>query len=443
MTKKIKAITAAAIAVIVVCTFCALAVVNGNSINDVKKVNMAENSSSSVKIQWSAVKGAEGYLIYAKDDSGDYEKIGEPGAEDTSYDFTGLNSATVYSVKVTAFKHFGNKLVESEEAQEFKIFTLPDAPELTADSPDEGVLSLNWKKIENASGYELEYSKDKEFGDSESEEFPQDRTELKIDGLTPKDVYFARVRAFFDPDGDKVFGEWSKTAETEIMEKVVMAANLDPNKPMIALSFDDGPGYPNGSSPNPTKEILDVLEEYGARATFFMVSSRIGSSNIDCLKREIALGCELGNHTYSHERYGKKVTANDIKKCSETIKEKTGQAPTIFRCTGGMITSAMQEECRKEGMPIAYWSIDTEDWKSKNPDKIYDITMKNAYDGAIILMHDIYPTTAQAVKKIVPALIEQGYQVVGISEMLAAKNGGKPPKVGEQYVDYKTINNHT
>ena len=107
-----------------------------------------------------------------------------------------------------------------------------------------------------------------------------------------------------------------------------------------------------------------------------------------------------------------------------------------------MITSVMKEQCKKEGMPIAYWSVDTEDWKSKNPDKIYDAVNKQVYDGAIILMHDIYPSTVEAVKKIVPKLIEDGYQIVGVSEMLAVKNG-EMPTPGEQYVDYKTINNNT
>lgn len=107
------------------------------------------------------------------------------------------------------------------------------------------------------------------------------------------------------------------------------------------------------------------------------------------------------------------------------------------------MSDVIQEECRKEGMPIAYWSVEPEDWKVRDADKIYKSVMSHVYDGSIILMHDIYPTTAQAVEKIVPKLIEEGYQVVGVSEMIAAKNNGSHPKTGQQYIDYKTINNNT
>ena len=151
----------------------------------------------------------------------------------------------------------------------------------------------------------------------------------------------------------------------------------------------------------------------------------------------------IGNHTYDHTDYGRKVTAKDIQKCNDTIKEKCGQEPTIFRCPGGIMTSTIQNECKQQGLPIAYWSVDTEDWKSKNPDAIYDKVMNNVYDGSIILMHDIYPTTVEAVKKIVPKLIEDGYQIVTVTEMLTVKNGGKAPEAGQQYIDYKTINNNT
>jgi peptidoglycan/xylan/chitin deacetylase (PgdA/CDA1 family) len=69
--------------------------------------------------------------------------------------------------------------------------------------------------------------------------------------------------------------------------------------------------------------------------------------------------------------------------------------------------------------------------------------MNNVYDGSIILMHDIYPSTAEAVKKIVPKLIDDGYQVVTVSEMVTIKNNGKEIEAGQQYIDYNTINNNT
>ena len=114
----------------------------------------------------------------------------------------------------------------------------------------------------------------------------------------------------------------------------------------------------------------------------------------------------------------------------------------MFRCPGGSITPSIRKECKKEGMPLAYWSVDTEDWRSKDAGKVYKNITKYAYDGSIVLMHDIYPSTADAVEKVVPELIAKGYQIVTVSELIAAKTGDNP-KPGNQYVDYKTINNNT
>lgn len=446
MTKKIKTVTICSIIFIIICACCALAVVNGQSIDVVESANMEANTDESITVNWKKVKNAEGYRIYIKNkDTDEYELFKEIEGEDTvSYNFEELGGGTVYDIEVTAFKHFNKKLYESEKAQSLTVYTLPGKVKQNTISPKEGILTVKWSEVKNAKGYEVEYSKDKEFEDKATEEFADGKTtEFKLDKLTPKDVYYSRVRAYIEIDDKKVYGEWSDTSETEIKEKFVMGADIDPKKPIVALSFDDGPGYPCDGNASTTAQILDVLEEYGARATFFMCGSRVDKSNVECLKREIELGCELGNHTYDHQHYGKKVTPNDISKCSNWIKEKCGQAPTIFRCPGGMITSVIKDECKKEGMPLAYWSVDTEDWKSKDPNKIYDVVNKQVYDGAIILMHDIYPTTVEAVKKIVPKLIEDGYQIVGVTEMIAIKNGGEKPIPGEQYVDYKTINNNT
>lgn len=442
MAKRIKILTCLIIFAVIIGACASIAVVNAKSVDAVKRVVMADNTSSSLSIEWDRVKKADGYYIYSFDEkSEEYEKL-EDIKDGTvcSYELTDIESGTVYNLKVTAYKSFNNNLYESEEAQTITAYTLPDVMDIAVSSPDEGVLSIEWKDQKNAAGYELEYSKNEDFSDSVKETLTD--VGFNVEKLTPKDIYFVRVRAFITLDEENIYGEWSKTGSIEIAEKIVMPTDIDPNKPIVALSFDDGPAYAQDGK-NSTEEILKVLEKYGARATFFMCGSRINNSNKKCLEKEIEIGCEIGNHTYDHSHYGKKVTADDIKKSSDAIKNACGQYPTIFRCPGGTMSSAIQQECKNEGMPIAYWSVDPQDWKYKNADTVYNFAINHVYDGSIILMHDIYPSTADAVKKLVPKLIEEGYQVVTVSEMLTVKNGGKAPTPGQQYVDYDTINNNT
>ena len=155
------------------------------------------------------------------------------------------------------------------------------------------------------------------------------------------------------------------------------------------------------------------------------------------------LGCELGNHTYDHKQYGKNVSASSIQNGAEAISNAAGGAKvTCFRSTGGMTTDAMRDECRKEGVPLYHWSLDTEDWKSRDAEKVYDVVMSQIKDGDIVLMHEIYESSAEAFEKIVPELLSQGYQFVTCDELITAKTGA-PPEPGTQYKSATVINNNT
>ncbi len=202
--------------------------------------------------------------------------------------------------------------------------------------------------------------------------------------------------------------------------------DLDPSKPMIAFTFDDGP---NASS---TNIVLDTLEANGASATFFMVGARTASSaNADCVKRMVSMGCQLGNHTYDHSRYGKDVTAEDISKCTDAIYNITGLKPTAFRPTGGALSDLIKENANA---PIYIWSVDTLDWKHRDTERIYNTVMNNAKDGDIVLMHDIYSTTAAAVERLVPELVSKGYQIVNVAEL--AYYHGVEPQNGTVYYSF-------
>ena len=210
--------------------------------------------------------------------------------------------------------------------------------------------------------------------------------------------------------------------------KLLLARKIDPEKPMIALTFDDGPHdiY--------TARILDALKKYGGKATFFVLGQRVGSHS-KILNRMIEEGNEIGNHSYSHPLLTTSTVEKikrEIAKTQEAVFRSTGFTPKLVRPTYGAVNQTVRATIH---YPMIRWSVDTEDWKSKNVDKIVKEAMKGAKDGAIILMHDVYPTTAKAAEKIIQKLTKQGYQLVTISEMFKYRGNGL--KAGKEYFSSK------
>lgn len=191
----------------------------------------------------------------------------------------------------------------------------------------------------------------------------------------------------------------------------VKRAQALPNgqKPAVALTFDDGPGiYAN--------RILDCLEKYNAKATFFMVGNLIPAYP-EQVKRMEALGMELGNHSYEHANLSK-LTDEDITKQIDTtdleINRLTGHNSTVVRPPYGALSDASTSAIK---VPIILWSIDTLDWETKDPKNTVTVTMNEVKDGSIILMHEIYEQSAVAAEALVPALINAGYDLLTVSEL--------------------------
>ncbi len=208
---------------------------------------------------------------------------------------------------------------------------------------------------------------------------------------------------------------------------------------LIALTYDDGPHAKH------TNRILDILEENGATATFFVVGYNI-DSNIDIIKRAQAMGCEIGNHTNDHKNLTKcsyDTLRAQVDKPNQKIKELTGVEMKLFRAPGGAVKGIKQDI----GMPLIQWSIDTEDWKAKDAAhegrseaernaelrRIADFVIQNAKKGDIILMHDIYNFTADLSAIVIPELIADGFKVVSVSEMYEAY--GEPLDDGVVYLN--------
>ena len=205
-------------------------------------------------------------------------------------------------------------------------------------------------------------------------------------------------------------------------DKIKLRA-LDPNKPMVALTYDDGPG--EGTS----DRILDVMEKYGVVATFFELGQSVdGIDGADkILKRELELGCELGSHSYDHPNLftlSDSAIKNQVEKTNAAIKKATGQKPTIFRPPYG---NADDKICKIVDLPCVLWSVDTMDWSSRNADAVESsVKGESNLDGKVVLMHSIYDSTAEATERLVPWLIKQGYQLVTVSELIKYKYNEDP-----------------
>lgn len=197
---------------------------------------------------------------------------------------------------------------------------------------------------------------------------------------------------------------------------------------IVALTFDDGPGpY--------TEELLDFLKQEGVRATFFVLGTRVDAYP-KLIRRMAAEGHEIGNHSNAHNmlhRMDLVGVRNEMGKCAEKIEKLLGYRPTIMRCPGGNKNSAVEQYAKEAGIPIAYWSVDTLDWQSRDKDAILNIAFgKNGIrDGSIVLMHDIHKTTIPAAKEMILRLKEEGYVFVTTSELIAARRGGIV--AGKQY----------
>jgi len=204
--------------------------------------------------------------------------------------------------------------------------------------------------------------------------------------------------------------------------------------PMVALTFDDGPSAH-------TSQILDILEYHNARATFFVIGRSV-KYYADTVLRAHELGNEIASHMYTHQlltRLSDERIRQGIAAGSNAIAAVIGYSPTILRPPGGAINDRVVYLIRQAGYAIILWNIDTNDWRDRNADIIYRRVMQNIRDGDIILLHDIYRTTVQAMERVIPSLIEQGFYLVTVSELLYYVHG-RPPVPGEVYFHGREVN---
>ncbi len=202
---------------------------------------------------------------------------------------------------------------------------------------------------------------------------------------------------------------------------------VDATRPMVALTYDDGPSTQN------TQIILDSLTANGAYATFFVLGRNVERC-ADIIQNIEASGSEIGNHTYNHYKITNmdaQVTDQEISSTSSYVQMITGNRPSIMRPPTGATddVSCANVAAVDDGYPLIMWCVDTVDWQHHDVATTCDIIRSKVKDGAIVLMHDMEASSAQASQIMIPELVAAGYELVTVSEMAAARGGMVPGQV--------------
>ncbi len=185
-------------------------------------------------------------------------------------------------------------------------------------------------------------------------------------------------------------------------------------KKLICFTFDDGPARKN------TTKLLDALKARNFKATFFMVGNRV-KSNKDLVLRMKNEGHSIGQHSWSHQNLKKLSNTdpnrakNEIYLANDAIKSIIGENPRYIRPPYGAYNSTV---LLYANMVFVNWSIDPLDWKYRNANKVYNSIISKAYDGAIVLVHDIHPTSVDGAIKAMDYLAKHGYAIVSLDEMV-------------------------
>lgn len=192
----------------------------------------------------------------------------------------------------------------------------------------------------------------------------------------------------------------------------------DPSKPMVALTFDDGPDA------RWTPQILDVLANKGAKATFFVLGREV-EKNPQIAARIVREGHVIGNHGYSHTlltRLSSGQISSELARANNAISAATGVQPRLLRPVGGAFNQTVLNTATQNGFSVILWSVDPQDWKGINATTVVTRVLANTKQGSIILLHSgegpNLTGTVQGLPRIIDQLRAKGLQLVTIPELL-------------------------
>ena len=202
----------------------------------------------------------------------------------------------------------------------------------------------------------------------------------------------------------------------------------------VALTFDDGP------TPF-TDRLLKVLNDDGAKATFFMIGNKV-AANPAGAKRVAEAGMEIGNHTWEHPNLTT-IPAADVPaqftKANDAIAAATGQTPKLWRPAGGLTDDAVNAVAAKNGLAGILWDVIPFDWiNDANTDATRYMLMTQIKPGSVVLFHDTYSSTVDLVYQFIPVLKANGYHLVTVSQLLGTRapgSRGDPGAAGDALAD--------
>lgn len=218
-------------------------------------------------------------------------------------------------------------------------------------------------------------------------------------GLAIRDLY-PLLNPSYLSEGDQLMYEQLRQEDIKKLEQK-----------WIALTFDDGPNAET------TPQILDILKRYNVKATFFVLGKQVAGKE-DILKRMVAEGHEVANHSWSHPNLTKlspKEIKDEVERTQAVVEATIGQRPKALRAPYGAVNSTVADVA---GLPLIAWSVDSKDWESRNAAAVVNEVTTYTEAGSIILLHDIHKSTVEALEPLLQGLTEAGYQSVTTSQLL-------------------------
>lgn len=191
----------------------------------------------------------------------------------------------------------------------------------------------------------------------------------------------------------------------------------------VAITFDDGP------SPKLTTELLDMLKARGVKATFYVVGQN-AEAHPEILRRMVAEGHEVGNHSWNHPAFTKIGAAgvtSQVERTNAAIRAAIGENPKTLRPPYGATNAKISQRLHDEyGLKIIMWDVDPMDWKYRNAARVQNAILTQTKPGSIILVHDIHPSSVAAMPGTLDALLARGYKFVTVSELIAMEGSVAP-----------------